>query len=242
MRYLVRFVAICAAVAVIGTALTFLLVPQLAAIGSANHGEAAPINLDVLPQRSLIYDSNGNVAATLFAGENRSSVPLSQVPHTVQAAVLAVEDDTFYSHKGINLRATLRALFTNVSTGEVQQGGSTITMQLIKNALPAPKRDLERKTQEAVLAWRTRHESAREVERVREAEATRHRRLLIIAVAAVVLAGAMAGVTVFAFSQRSEADTQAGKAHARALDASALSLLSIDPELSLALGVGKRRM
>jgi penicillin-binding protein 1A len=154
VRYLVRFVAICAAVSVIGSALTFLLVPQLAAIGSANHGVAAPINLDALPQRSLIYDSKGGVAATLFADQNRSSVPLSQVPHSVQAAVLAVEDENFYSHKGINLRATIRALFTNVSSGEVQQGGSTITMQLIKNSLPAPKRDLERKTQEAVLAWR----------------------------------------------------------------------------------------
>jgi penicillin-binding protein 1A len=154
VRYLVRFVAICAAVAVIGTALTFLLVPQLAAIGSANRGVAGPVNLDALPQRSLIYDSKGNVEATLFADQNRSSVPLSQVPHTVQAAVLAVEDENFYSHKGINLRATIRALFTNVSSGEVQQGGSTITMQLIKNSLPAPKRDLERKTQEAVLAWR----------------------------------------------------------------------------------------
>ena len=154
VRYLVRFVAICAAVAVIGSALTFLLVPQLGAIGSANRGVAGPVNLDALPQRSLIYASNGDVAATLFADQNRSSVSLSQVPHTVQAAILAVEDENFYSHKGINLRATLRALFTNVSTGEVQQGGSTITMQLIKNALPTPKRDLERKTQEAVLAWR----------------------------------------------------------------------------------------
>ena len=67
VRYLVRFVAICAAVAVIGSALTFLLVPQLGAIGSASHGVAEPINLDALPQRSLIYDRNGNVAATLFA-------------------------------------------------------------------------------------------------------------------------------------------------------------------------------
>jgi membrane peptidoglycan carboxypeptidase len=154
VRYLFRFVAICAAVAVIGSALTFLIVPQLGAIGSASHGVAAPINLDVLPQRSLIYDRNGGVSATLFAEQNRSSVPLTQVPHTVQAAILAVEDENFYTHKGVNLRATLRALFTNVSSGEVEQGGSTITMQLIKNALPAPKRDLERKTQEAVLAWR----------------------------------------------------------------------------------------
>jgi penicillin-binding protein 1A len=154
VRYLLRFVAICAAVSVVGSALTFLIVPQLATIGSANHGIAAPVNLDALPQRSVIYDNNGNVAATLYSDQNRTSVPLSQVPHTVQASVLAVEDENFYSHKGINLRATIRALFTNVSSGEVQQGGSTITMQLIKNSLPAPKRDLERKTQEAVLAWR----------------------------------------------------------------------------------------
>ena len=73
--------------------------------------------------------------ATLFAEQNRSSVPLAQVPHAVQAAILAVEDENFYSHNGINLRATLRALFTNVSSGEVEQGGSTITMQLVKNAL-----------------------------------------------------------------------------------------------------------
>jgi penicillin-binding protein 1A len=154
VRYLVRFGAICAAVAVFCSALTFLLVPQLGAIGSASHGVAGPVNLDTLPQRSLVYDKNGNVAATLFADQNRAPIPLSQVPHQVQAAVLAVEDENFYTHSGVNLRATLRALFTNVSSGQVEQGGSTITMQLIKNALPAPKRDLERKTQEAVLAWR----------------------------------------------------------------------------------------
>jgi WD40 repeat protein len=69
-----------------------------------------------------------------------------------------------------------------------------------------------------VLAWRSRHESEREVERVRDVAARRHRRLLVIAVAAVLLAGAMAGVTVFAFSQRSEAQRQADRAR-RADDA-----------------------
>lgn len=88
-----------------------------------------------------------------------------------------------------------------------------------------------------VLAWRSRHESEREVDRVREAAAKRHRRLLIVSVAAILLAGAMAGVTIFALTQRSEADAQARKARARALDASALTQLSIDPELSLLLAV-----
>ena len=103
----------------------------------------------------------------------------------------------------------------------------------------------------AVLAWRTRHESERELERVRAAGARRHRRLLVIAVAALLLAGVMAGVTIFAFAQRSEAQKQADrarrattraeanarKAQARALVASAFSQLEVDPELSLLLGV-----
>jgi WD40 repeat protein/peptidoglycan hydrolase CwlO-like protein len=65
---------------------------------------------------------------------------------------------------------------------------------------------------DAVLAWRTRHETSRTLARVREAAAKRHRRLLVIAVAAILLAGAMAGVTVFAFTQRSEAERQAALA------------------------------
>ncbi len=90
---------------------------------------------------------------------------------------------------------------------------------------------------EAVLAWRTRHESERQLDRVRKDAARRHRRLLIVAGGALLLAGAMAIVTVFAFTQRSEAQTQTLKAQSRALDASALSQLQTDPELSLALAV-----
>jgi WD40 repeat protein len=90
---------------------------------------------------------------------------------------------------------------------------------------------------DAVLAWRTRHESGREVDRVREEAAQRHRRLVILAVGALVLAAAMAVVTIFAFTQRSEAQDQARKAQAHALEASALSQLSVDPELSVLLAV-----
>jgi penicillin-binding protein 1A len=162
VRYLVRFGAICAAVALIGSALTFLLVPQLAALGSASHGVADPINLNALPQRSIVYDRNGTVMATLFAEQNRSPVTLAQVPRPLKDAILAVEDENFYSHKGVNVRATIRALFTNFSSGGIEQGGSTITMQLIKNALLTPKRDLSRKTKEAVLAWRLEQEMSKD--------------------------------------------------------------------------------
>ncbi len=90
---------------------------------------------------------------------------------------------------------------------------------------------------EPVLAWRTRHESERALERVRQDAARRHRRLLIVAGGALLLAAAMAVVTVFAFTQRSEAQSQTRKARAMALDAAAVSQLSTDPERSLALAV-----
>ena len=154
MRYLLRFGAISAAVALTGSALTFLLVPALTTLAAAGHGVAEPINLDALPQRSLVFDRDGNLTATLFAEQNRSPVRLDQVPQPVKDAILAVEDENFYSHEGVDLRATLRALFTNLSSGQVEQGGSTITMQLVKNALLTPERNFSRKTREAVLAWR----------------------------------------------------------------------------------------
>ena len=90
---------------------------------------------------------------------------------------------------------------------------------------------------DAVTAWRAQHESARELERVQQAAARKHRRLLIFAVIALLLAGAMAAVTIFALTQRSQARTQARKALARSLEASALSQLQTDPELSLLLAV-----
>lgn len=90
---------------------------------------------------------------------------------------------------------------------------------------------------EAVLAWRTRHEADRRVEVERDAAEKRHRRLLWVLVAAAVLVALMAGVTVFALTQRSAARSQARKAHARELDATALSQIDDDPQSSLSLAV-----
>jgi membrane peptidoglycan carboxypeptidase len=155
VRYLYRFIAICTVGALGAVSFMFAFVPQVATLFTASHSEAEPINLDPLPQRSLLYDSQGNLVGPLPAVENRSPVTLDQVPSLVKRAILAVEDENFYSHAGVNLRATLRALFTNVQSGSVEQGGSTITMQLVKNALIVePERTLDRKAHEAVLAYR----------------------------------------------------------------------------------------
>ncbi|MEY2454062.1 MAG: hypothetical protein QOD92_3636 [Acidimicrobiaceae bacterium] len=155
VRFLYRFVAICTVGAIGMVTFAFAIVPQVATLLTASRSEAEPINLDPLPQRSLIYDKDGKLVGPLPAVENRAPVTLNEIPSVVKRAILSVEDENFYSHTGVNLRATMRALFTNVQAGGVEQGGSTITMQLVKNALPDPtKQGLARKSYEAILAWR----------------------------------------------------------------------------------------
>jgi membrane peptidoglycan carboxypeptidase len=115
-----------------------------------------------LAQRSRIQDKDGHVLATLFT-ENRVQVTLGQVPKTAQDALIAIEDSRFREHRGLDVKGTLRALARNSSSGEVQQGGSTLTQQYVKNVLiesartkagqqAARERSVHRKLQEARYA------------------------------------------------------------------------------------------
>ncbi|MDP9402744.1 MAG: PBP1A family penicillin-binding protein [Actinomycetota bacterium] len=156
MRPLARFLVIVMAA---GTGLAvglMLLAPQVQAVLHAGDvGDTEDIAaLSELSQNSLVYDRNGDLLAVLHAEENRSPVPLEKVPQHVVNAVLDVEDDRFWLHSGVNLRSALRALLTNVESGEIRQGGSTITQQLVKNALLTPEKSVDRKLKEAVLAVR----------------------------------------------------------------------------------------
>lgn len=80
-------------------------------------------------------------------------VPLADLPDHVIRAVLAAEDDGFYHHLGLSPSGTLRAAWVNLRSGEVEQGGSTLTQQLVKNAFLSPERSLTRKAREAALAF-----------------------------------------------------------------------------------------
>ena len=111
-------------------------------------------NMTELSQRSVVQRRDGSTLAVLHADENRAPVKLADVPDVMINAVIGVEDDRFWKHHGIDLRGTLRALATNVSAGEVRQGGSTITQQLVKNSLLTPEKTVDRKVREALLAWR----------------------------------------------------------------------------------------
>jgi len=107
-----------------------------------------------LAQTSFLYDAEGRLITRFHAEEDRVPVTFEQVPPHVRDAVVAIEDKRFYRHRGVDLRAVLRAVRENYRSGEVVEGGSTITQQYVKNALiGGSERTLARKLREAVLAW-----------------------------------------------------------------------------------------
>ncbi len=113
---------------------------------------------------SQVFDIKGRLIATIHAEQNRLPVPIDQVPQTLQDAFIAAEDVRFYDHYGIDPRGILRALWANISSQGVAQGGSTITQQLARNAFLTQERTLNRKAQEAVLALEIEREySKREI-------------------------------------------------------------------------------
>ncbi len=85
-------------------------------------------------------------------GQLRRPVRLAAIPPHLTAAILAAEDHRFFEHRGVDVTAVLRALWVNLRRGEVAQGGSTLTQQLVKNLVLSPRRTLDRKLREAALA------------------------------------------------------------------------------------------
>ncbi|WP_258359975.1 transglycosylase domain-containing protein [Moorella sulfitireducens] len=102
---------------------------------------------------TFIYDKDGQLVEELHGEQNRIIVPLEQIPGDLQNAVIAIEDARFHQHYGVDLKAILRALWINLRSGSIREGGSTITQQLAKNAfIEKPERTLKRKIQEALMA------------------------------------------------------------------------------------------
>jgi penicillin-binding protein 1A len=109
------------------------------------------VALPVNAQPSAIYAADGTLL-TLLQEENRTTVPLERIPRTLQDAVIAIEDERFWEHNGVDPRAVVRAASSNAEAGEIAQGGSTITQQYVKNALLTPEQTLGRKVEEATTA------------------------------------------------------------------------------------------
>jgi penicillin-binding protein 1A len=115
----------------------------------------SPTNLQTIapPVKTLVYDRNEKLVHEFFK-ENRSLVPLREIPRPLVQAILAIEDRRFYSHWGIDPIRLARALITDIVARRPEQGGSTITQQLARNLFLTHEKTLTRKLKEIVLAVR----------------------------------------------------------------------------------------
>ena len=147
-----RRAAVLAVVAVFGL---LFVVAGAAVTGVATFGSSCDLNAlrpVSIGQNSFIYAANNSILGAIPAERNRQPVPLSRISHWMPEATVAIEDRRFYHHGGIDVEGIARALWKNVNAGEVVEGGSTITQQLVRNLYISRERTVQRKLKEACLA------------------------------------------------------------------------------------------
>jgi penicillin-binding protein 1A len=115
---------------------------------------AAPPEMRPLPvvERSVVYAADGSVIGEFREAVSRVPVAAEQIPDTIRRAVVAAEDHTFHDHSGIDWKGLGRAAWKNVRSRQFDQGGSTITQQLVKNRYTTGERTVHRKLHEAYLS------------------------------------------------------------------------------------------
>ena len=144
------------------------LVAAAAAAGGGVYAFAADCKLSELPvesvgQNTFVYAADGSLLGSIPAEQNRQVVPLSRISAWVPKATIAIEDRRFFEHGGVDPEGIVRALWADLRAGEVVQGGSTITQQLVRNLTTARQQTVTRKVSEACLAvklersWSKRH-------------------------------------------------------------------------------------
>lgn len=127
----------------VGLAISFRNLPDVRVLRSYTPSET-----------SHIYDIKGKLLSSVHGEVNREVVPLDKISPELKRAVMAIEDSHFYLHHGINPSSVGRAIRANWEKGSVVEGGSTVTMQLVKNIFLSHKKAFSRKVAEAVMAIR----------------------------------------------------------------------------------------
>ncbi|MDA8214513.1 MAG: penicillin-binding protein 1A [Nitrospiraceae bacterium] len=102
-------------------------------------------------ESSFVYSSDGKVLAELYL-ERRNFIPHYNIPDRIKKAFIAIEDQRFYSHPGVDLIGILRALYKDLMAQSIVEGGSTITQQLTKMLFLKPEKNLSRKIKEAIIS------------------------------------------------------------------------------------------
>jgi len=134
-----------------------LVAVSVAAVAAGVAGGAAAYLSDPnrvyggLWEATRIYAGGGELIASFYR-ENREYVALEEIPEPTRLAVLAIEDDRFYLHPGVDVRALMRATWRNLRAGELREGGSTITQQLARSLYLSRRRSVTRKIAEMLLA------------------------------------------------------------------------------------------
>ncbi len=130
----------------------FLLVGAVWVMGLYGMTELDVEKITSASQTLFLYDGEDAVIAGVHGSEDRTNVTLRDVPLYVRNAVIAVEDVRFYSHNGVDLRRIVGALIADIKAGNLDQGASTLTQQLIKLSHLTSEKTFARKIQEAILA------------------------------------------------------------------------------------------
>jgi len=111
------------------------------------------ISARVVVESTKIYDRTGTkLLYDIHGEEKRTVIPFAEIPDVVKYATIALEDQDFYKHHGIKFTSIARAAIKNLLGRGVQQGGSTITQQFIKNSVLSPERTFTRKIKEVILS------------------------------------------------------------------------------------------
>ena len=115
---------------------------RLVELASTRVGQRGSVRLEPLVIGGIYPSQN----------EDRILIQLKEAPPHLVDSLLATEDQRFYQHIGISLRGIMRAVWVNITSGQVRQGGSTLTQQLVKNFYLSDERSLTRKVNEALMA------------------------------------------------------------------------------------------
>ncbi|WP_271398003.1 transglycosylase domain-containing protein [Salinicoccus roseus] len=114
------------------------------------------------PVPAKIYDKDDELVTTLYSGQKRELTDIDETPEKVTDAILAVEDNRFYEHGAIDFVRLGAAVLNNVTDGFGSQGASTITQQVVKRVFLTEEKTIERKAQEAYLAYRLEQEYSKD--------------------------------------------------------------------------------
>lgn len=114
---------------------------------------ANSVDAKLIAQSTKIYDRSGqHLLYDVHGEEKRTIIPFNQIPDNIKYATIALEDQTFYSHHGIDPKSILRSIFKDIIKGGAAQGGSTITQQFIKKSLLTDEKTITRKIKELILS------------------------------------------------------------------------------------------